>query len=462
MKYPIEKICLVYNNIDIYPSFFLILFFRMIGIYVNQFPVNYPAKPQNCADQYFAVIYIMSEHCPHEELNRYKAFFDHYSQGSLFLAPFSSGDYSKSSEDTDSFVLYPENPKQFNRLEKQTLLKRVISAVGRIVKEQDTSSFCWLDTHWERVKNDWERLADLYIKYDLLYLSLSGKFFYPDKRLFSQIKPSYIGLIKEILESIGGWDEHDSRLYSRFALVNMAYELNTLCKKNDSPYIFNSRQLVDLCNNLMEQYGKSANLLLLKGEIYEDLLKEYTSAYACYDAAHQKSNGRNAYVLYRRGLYKEKILLLWEDAIRDYEKALKIYPAYYRVKYRQGVCEEKLEHTHGAVDAYKKIFEILEDKSSVSCVSPTESEYLYKTSLKLASLYEYGAEDNYYAFRYYRKNRWICFSAVRSHFLETLIGEEAAEELIGIMREHLNPSYAEKKLYWHERSQEAVKELQQG
>lgn len=457
MNYLIEKIGLVYHSIDIYPSVFLLLFFRMLGIYIHEYLINLPANLKQCKDHYFAVIYLITKNCPPDKLNIYQLHFNHDSKNAIFLVEnefYAELFYLQST--ITPVILYKKKSKKSDKIE---LLKNVISALSEIAKKHLSS--VREKNNWHDIQNNLEQLAEIYVNHNLQALSLSGKFFYSNEQLFKRIQKQYMHLISDIFSSVRDWTNDECNLYSRFAFVNMCYELNALCKKNDEPYIYTSQHLLILCNDLIERHGESTNLLMLKGQIYEDLLKEYSYAYECYTTAYQKSKGLNVYTLYKTGMYKEKILFFWTDAIHDYQRALELYPGYYRVLYRLGACEEKLNHTQEAISVFRNIYTLLEDKIKSFCLRPMEIEYLFKISLKLASLYEYSIGDTSRSYHYYRNAEATYAFIDKSYFLQTLIGKNRAEELNNMMKEHLNIGYVREKIYWYQRNQEAVKKLLQ-
>ena len=85
----IEKIGLVYHNTDIFPSIFLLLFFRMMGIYVHEYQTNLSVNVKRCKDIYFAIICLISEKCTPDELTEYVAHFQtqSLSQKIIFMVP---------------------------------------------------------------------------------------------------------------------------------------------------------------------------------------------------------------------------------------------------------------------------------------------------------------------------------------------------------------------------------------
>lgn len=453
----IEKIGLVYHNIDIYPSVFLLLFFRMVGIYIHEFFINLPANLKQCTDQYFSVIYLITKNCPPDKLNGYQLHFNKTSKSCIFLAE--EEVYAENPDfitSTYPVIFYSKRNRESDKI---NLLKQIIAALSESAMEFFSS--VQEKTKWRNIQHNLEQLAEIYVNRDLQALSLSGKFFYSNTTLFQRVQKQYMHLISDIFSSIGDWDWtiNEHFIYSRFAFVNMCYELNALCKKNDKPYIYTSQHLLILCDDLIAHYGKTVNLLMLKGQICEDLLKEYSLAYECYTLACQKSKGLNVYALYRTGMYKEKMLFYWPDAIHDYQQALELYPGYYRVLYRLGACEEKLNHIDEAISTFKRIYSLFTDKIKSFCLRPMEIEYLFKISMKLAALYEYNVGDTYRSYHYYRNAEATYGFIDQSSFLQTLLGESDAEELNTMMKEHLNINYVRDKLYWYRRNQEAVKNL---
>ncbi|MCI9595105.1 MAG: tetratricopeptide repeat protein [Lachnospiraceae bacterium] len=459
----IEKIGLVYHNTDIFPSIFLLLFFRMMGIYVHEYQTNLSVNVKRCKDIYFAIICLISEKCTPDELTEYVAHFQtqSLSQKIIFMVPNRFHDkffnHSLLAESANQYTIWYNDPD--NRKEKINLLYHLITVLCPV--DKFTSSVANTIIQWEEIKENLKVLAEIYVRHDLQNLSLKGKFFYSNKYLFKDLQKQYIQLITDIFHSVPDWTDDENLFYSRLAFINMGYEFNALCQKNDEPYIYSSRHLLILCNDLIDRYGNSVNLLMLKGQIYEDLLKQHSKAYECYIAANQKAKGFNVYTLYKLGMYKEKNLYFWSDAIEDYQNALELYPGYYRVLYRLGICEEKLEHTHRAISAYKRIYTILKDKIADRCLRPMEIEYLFKISLKLASLYEYNVGDVTRSYHYYRNAEKTYSLIKQSHFLEALMGQDTADELNSIIEEHLNIDYVLEKIYWYNRNQNAVKKLLQ-
>ena len=152
-------------------------------------------------------------------------------------------------------------------------------------------------------------------------------------------------------------------------------------------------------------------------------------------------------------------------AVDDYKRALTVYPPYYRVIYRWAVCEENRDDVNEAIRVYKRIIEVLTDKYENKTgsnafeilVRPMEIEYLFKSAMRIAGLYEYGLKDSYKAVEYYLKANEIYKLIDKSLFLTRIFEDNGSdkpckivERLNGIIKAKLNIGRVREKLDGYE------------
>lgn len=451
MYYLIDRVSITYHSTDIKPSVVLSLFFRMLGVYVHERIVNNPPASAAIPDGFCVNVYLLTKSFPPDSVSPYLAPEDSQDRNIFFV------------DKGLSFALEePEGKIVTCDLSHDTcgLLHGMSQALFEILKK--TYENCL--QHFEKVESDWKQLIQIYLDHRLYELTFTGKFFYADPDLIRETKEAYRGLIHALKKDDGTWAEDEEKFYRQFAIINMAYEINALCVRGNCSGIYNSAEIIQLCDMMIDHYGRCTSLLLLKGQVLDDLQSLPSEAYKYYKECY-KQDTFNVYALYKVGLYREKYLRLYDMAVDDYKRALTVYPPYYRVIYRWAVCEENRDDVNEAIRVYKRIIEVLTDKYENKTgsnafeilVRPMEIEYLFKSAMRIAGLYEYGLKDSYKAVEYYLKANEIYKLIDKSLFLTRIFEDNGSdkpckivERLNGIIKAKLNIGRVREKLDGYE------------
>lgn len=370
-----HKIRFTYTSTEIEPSVFLLLFFRMVGIYVYERFFDSTEDDQRellqvldeddsrgrvVWDDFDLDLYYV-QNC--EEIARARIFCD-IAGNSKKLFILSKEVYETAEKQLIPNLAYTHFKQQFltdllNSINELNIIdsvtKKQLSACGAIYCHNNTCS-----------------------------LTLKSKYFYAaeDNEVFDIFKNQYKSIIDELkheLYASGSVWRSDDSLYIQYSILNIAYEGNQYCYKNRKPMWYSSRELADICQSLLNTVAidkKMHNCLnLLLAQIYSDLLSDPNVAYQYFESA---CENYNAYAYFKIGCY-------WQDYAGDYEKAIEyyshsvaIYPEYYRAWYRMGNCYMETARCEKAIGVFQNVAKILEPRQDKDCLRPMEIEYLFK------------------------------------------------------------------------------------
>lgn len=370
-----RKIRFTYTSTEIEPSVFLLLFFRMVGIYVYERFLDSTDEDQRellqvldegsarnrvVWDDFDLDLYYVQSH---KELAAARRLLEeNSSKKELFIVPVNT--LNELSADLSTSVTYTKSDNAF--------LKDLLRAIYN------------LEIIDESMRDQLISCSTIYCSNLVWQLTLKSKFFYKaeDEAAFLQFKDQYRKVVNELRHQLfstgSGWGKEDS-FYIQYSILNLAFEGNQYCYKNRKPMWYSSRQLADICKLLLNTAAIAkkmyCGLNLLLAQIYTDLLNDPNAAYQYFGSACEEYN---AYVYFKIGCY-------WQDYARDYVKALKnysrsvlIYPEYYRAWYRMGNCYMETERCEKAIDVFQNVAKILEPRRNKNCLRPMEIEYLFK------------------------------------------------------------------------------------
>lgn len=370
-----HKIRFTYTSTEIEPSVFLLLFFRMVGIYVyerffdsteaEQRELLQVLDEDNVRDRVIGddfdldLYYVQS----HEELAAARLLFKkNSSEKELLIVP--QNFLNELGDGLPAHVIYTRADEMFINILMQSIYD--LEIIDTVMQKQLVS--CGV----------------IYCSNSVWQLTLKSKFFYKaeDESAFLKFKEQYKKVVDELikqLSSIGSsWTKEDS-IYIQYSILNIAYEGNQYCYKNRRPMWYSSQELADICKSLLntvaiaDKMRDSLNLLL--AQIYTDLLNDPNAAYQYFELACKEYN---AYAYFKIGCY-------WQDYARDYMKAIEyysksvaIYPEYYRAWYRMGNCYMETAKCEKAIDVFQNVAKILEPRQNKDCLRSMEIEYLFK------------------------------------------------------------------------------------
>lgn len=372
-----KVIRLTYRVEDIEPSVYLLLFFRLAGIYMYE--------------RFWGELGV--------EINGFELPND-----IQLLRPPVFSDY-----DCDIFLVKDDNDRQKYEMlpgrkpEKEVLLAQdglcpdaISIGNGGIGLLQDILN----DLFNKRIidsneKKDLDGLAQIYVNNKLTQLTLRAKYFFTanEEPQIEDIIESYEGAIT----ALTGWMQDqgcqwgDRKLfYTQYAALHMIYELNCFCLRYRRTMEYNRESLIRLCDlldtGLDGLLGDSVRML--KGQTYDDLFFDANKAYECYVDCCNDKTAYNSYVYFRKGNYWQEAGDSWENALQYYMQAVYIYPEYYRAWYKIGLCYQNLNMPRDVVTSYENVRKCLSGRISSKCVRPMEIEHVFKAQMQIADIWE--------------------------------------------------------------------------
>lgn len=373
-----KVIRLTYQGTEIEPSVYLLLFFRLVGIYVYE--------------RFWGTKNIQTEglKAPDgEEIQRSPAF---------------------SAYDCELFILQSEsNLQEYGILSGRQMERKVLLAKGEICPNAiDYTKFTQgkllnailnelmlqqIITHSEKTELD--DLAAIYDANHLTKLTLKAKYFFTanEEQQLLDFQHAYDKIITDLTNYMwkSGCKWGDRKLfYTQYAAINMIYEVNCLCARYKRPQLYNRDSLLELCGAL--ETGLDGllgdSVKMLKGQIYDDLFFDPNSAYECYVNCCNYDKTYNSYVYYRKGSYWQEYKKDWERALKYYIQAVYFYPEYYRAWYKIGLCFNKLGRQKEAIMSYENVRKCLSNRVEGTCVRPMEIEHIFKAQIHIASIWE--------------------------------------------------------------------------
>ena len=234
----------------------------------------------------------------------------------------------------------------------------------------------------------------IYEKNNYFNIIMKSKYFFYSDKLYDKNCSKYNDAIQSAINKLSEQkfkDWGDNRYHhTQYAVVEMAYELNAYCHRNQKGMKYSVNNLINIAASLNEKYSFKEGLL---GQIYYYLQEAPNQAYNCYVNYWSKDDFiDNAFILKEMGLYWEKYNCNYEKAIIYYLKSILLFPEYFSSWYRMGCCYYKLNNKKMALFCFNTVVEILEN-DNYDILSSKELEYLF-LSLTQCSTLIYEIETN--------------------------------------------------------------------
>ena len=386
-----QKIRFTYKSSEVQPSVFLLLYFRMTGIYVYERFFDFGLegrerllrvlpeenRKSDLGDDFDLDLFIVSDRADWEAyLNQYEAYEPQYLPGRIVVFSENCGISLPYKEETVYYREYMWKKIQ----SEQKLLDDII---GQMRSMEVISQDAWKDLNFCR---------QIYAQNEIQKLSLLGKFFYvaEEDKQYTDIKNNYQMAVENIFKVLRvnecKWGD-GKFIHLQYAALNMAYEGDLYCIRNGKQLIYAPKSLVSVCRLLMEDQevlgGLEDSFYLLLAQIYDDLLMDANMAYKYYLLVCKEYN---AYAYYRKGNYWQNFGKDSKKAIIYYEKSLSIYPEYYRAWYRLGMCYALEGRSDSALGAFRNIWRLLKPRLEAKRVRAMEIEYLFKAQNQCANI----------------------------------------------------------------------------
>ena len=372
-----KVIRLTYRVDDIKPSVYLLLFFRLAGIYVYErfwrkpgvqtegfdLPGNEQIRRPFIFSAYDCDIFLFKDNT---DLQEYEMLPDRKPEREVLLAKEDICPYSISYKNIDVLLL--------KNVVNDLFEKRIIDLNERI---------------------ELDELAQIYADKELTQLTLQAKYFFTanQEQQIEYIIKGYEAIIGDLTQKMQrqGCQWGEKRLYyTQYAALNMIYELNCFCTRYGRSLAYNRESLLKLCGllDIGPEGPLGYSVKMLKGQIYDDLFFDANKAYECYVDCCNDNTTYNSYVYFRKGNYWQDFGKNWENALKYYLQAVYIYPQYYRAWYKIGLCYQKLNRPKEVVAAYENVRKCLADRIAGQWVRPMEIEHIFKAQMQIAGIWE--------------------------------------------------------------------------
>lgn len=375
-----------YRSVQVQPSVFLLLFFRMCGIYVYENYLDEDIRVESTENinkdlneitDSDVTIYLINTEDDLKDI-RYKSHV-------IFIVTqeiFSKLKKSNEKKLGQNYVLYMPN-------KNQELLNDLI-----IKLEQ-----CNIINAHEKI--ELMALVNWYAKQNICDLVLKGKYFYPaqTESEFEYIKKRYQKAANDLF-NIWKMFSKVEYVYLQYAMIDIFYQTNWYCIRCNKTPIYIATQLISVCKELLviaQKFRKiELGTYMLLGQIYEDLAMDPNVAYEYYLLA---CKPYNAYAYFRKAIYWKNYKKNISNAKKYYVDSLKCFPNYYRAWYSLGCCYVATEEYKSAVTALHNVGMILKNRLSSHVLRTMEIDYLFKSYTCCAYIYYNYLGDIYQAIK---------------------------------------------------------------
>lgn len=383
-----------YANTEIGISVQIMLFFKMMGIYVQERFCDWDITLKNRIEGF-----LFDEEEPLDlKYGKYdmdlflaadkeqEKMFDRYEQNEKTLLLIFDGEENELSEDIDK--------KRVLRYGKDRFLFSLIEGM----LENDIIS--------ENIAEEFRSLARFFMDNKVADLLISTKCFFisGEEPIYNGYYEKYRNVAQKLFYLLNERRCHwgDERyMHLQFAALNIAYEGNAYCRRNQGPLLYSTEGLISVCKILLgnEQIrfdiGNSLNLLL--GNIYDNL----TQSDKAYDYYMGACNEYNAYAYYKKACILIDGGTEYYSAEKYLKRCLRIYPEYIRAWYAIGLCYSHQANWEKAQLAWGYLRLVLRRRKREHVLSAMETEHLFLSSLfsgkiKQEKLMDFrGALDEY-------------------------------------------------------------------
>lgn len=367
-KIIMDRIKLYYDNSEIQISTYLLLYFRISGIYVDEKFLN---LNQNSLIEIQE--YIVKKN--HETINNidYDAHIfiidkenKHQLDNVIKFAPVHP---EKSFVVTFSNILSETEMNQFKKNNINLIIsdneKTLLEELLKKLREENI-----LD------KTEYENLYTIYQSYwkyqlrDLLAISR-----YSVVKDFDILSQTFLDAILSLPKE----DAPSTTWNIKYARLYLAYEYNMLCKSLDKRLICSKEYIVNKLKEMLKvnELRDNCQLVLLLAQTYDDLFSEYNIAYEYYLMPCTKNI---AFSYFKKGEYWNIYGKNPTYAIKYYEKSLLLFPANYKTWYNLGISYLNLGKVEDSLSAFQYVNLILKKKYQSHHLNELEIRYLYKSN----------------------------------------------------------------------------------
>lgn len=316
--------------------------------------------------------------------------------------------------------------------------KYLLDCLNKIVSKISSSA---QDT-WQREIESLNVIADVYVKYKLLYYRNAFSYFYEHESIVQeaqdQFVEAYISLKKQL-------ENRKEDVHSIYTQVNLARYINETCNILNQSFLFDTGKCLKKADQALELEPSFSNVYLLKAMLAEmDDIYQYESR-AYYRIALENLDGMYyaSYPYYRCGRYYEKVLKQEKEANEYYTKAVQINELEYRAIYKLILFTKKEGRYQEAIEYCKKICNILKNKKNANYMQPREYEYLFKAYLEMTKIYGNYLSDNNALQEAIRNRNSVCpimtgKKVCENKIYKQIFGSKEAAKFLELTYERLN------------------------
>lgn len=429
-----------YDSVQVEISIFVLLYFRMNGIYVFERFFNFEDSVRN---RMIAALPELKKSKAPEQYDEYDMELYLLTKEEEYQAFKGYGGYS---EKAIVFAIGTWQDDHIDELnEKKTIDGRKIAMQSRpelnaLLNCMKSNNLISLQTYAAMSET-----ASIYDKNKVPQIFFLSKYFYvaESDKVFLEVRRSYMDVAKALFGALTRlnceWGEVSS-LNLQYAALYMAYEGNLYCLRNKKPFLYTPESIITVCEHILLKretrmvLGESFYLLL--AEVYGDLLKNANSAYKYYIEACQDYS---AYAYFKKGTYLLDVEGDYAGAQEYLVKSLLIYPNYYRAWHILGICFVNLEKWEEAVEAFGNLEVILRPRIKNNMLRPMEIEYLFKAMNQNGDILFFKIQDAIRAIEQYLAAEEIWEKIDKTQFMNMLYQNDGKETLIkGRLKRELN------------------------
>lgn len=352
--HPMKLIYLLYQSTEIYHSIRMILFFRLVGVFVSELQTdisvqNYNKKTLSLAD----VIVNLSG----DEANM--SGFD--LAGKKVINVECKSDEKQSDYDLIFPILKYSRSNNIIDEEEFTDLKAALYVFKECSKDYIEATLLGKYYFEQKSKECIERIYNKYIDVGAQFAKLLQK------------------------QKISLWGDN-RYIHCRYAFINIFFEMDLFCKKNNIDYYMDIDSMIQACLHIEKESTSylGNSFKMLRAQICDSLSENILEAFQLYVECCDNSYDSYVYFCKAEMMYKKKEL---DRAINYYRQSIVFYPQYYRAWFKLGMCYlEKNDERNEARDCFERVVKILKNKADNNLLRAIEYEYYYNSYLNIINI----------------------------------------------------------------------------
>lgn len=371
-----KLISFFYPSTEVKRSINFILFFRFVGIYVVEVQTDlismYEDRYEDKVILSDAVLYLSTD----KTINY---MFDYKGEKDKFI--------ELKKDELDKNADYNKDNHDENNYDKQNFDKNILFVLDEF-KERKIID---LEEH-----EDLKAALEVFTSSDYSYIdaTLCGKYYFKQSKescindingIYRKLGFQLVNKLKE--QNISLWG-NEKYIHCRYAFINIFFELNIFCKKNNCDYYIDSESLLNACKHIDAENGQNLgnSFKILQAQIYDQLLGDMGEAFKIYVSC--CNNPYDSYVYFCKGdmMYRKREL----ERAKDYfTQSTRIYPQYYRAWYKLAVCYKELDikdNWKEALEGFGKVVQILHNKANNNLLRALEVEYLFDSYMHILDI----------------------------------------------------------------------------